>query len=413
MNNIKFKNYILNFFTLLISIVLCLLIVNVIFVKISNQKYFPRALANSLSNILQTFYPTTYNKNELKDYVAILGDSYSQGAGDAYLRGTEDYALGHHLHAYYNKNYLNFGRGGYGSISAASNLILINKLSNLPNMIEDLEKPKSIIFLFYEGNDLEENIYEYNSLIKSNENISDFVSRRIKENVTLSSSDKLTNVFPLLIFIKKIYEHFFWHMNNLINKIGKAESLNESISLVKDRIKKLFGYTIVLNESKVDESTYINSIKKLNIKNVRPLQSAAVVLTQEEILIALEIFFESIGYIKTWSKVDDVLILYIPSPISSYTWEEPITYEYKNSIDGKIDEIKRTSNKKNNLNSLFIRNKIKNFSAENTFQFLDTTDYLIEKGKVKNLHGPLDWRHFNYDGYKNVSNYIIDSKSNN
>ena len=29
---------------------------------------------------------------------------------------------------------------------------MINKLTNLPNLIEDLEKPESIIFVFYEGN---------------------------------------------------------------------------------------------------------------------------------------------------------------------------------------------------------------------------------------------------------------------
>ena len=46
------------------------------------------------------------------------------------------------------KNYLNFGRAGYGSISAVSNLIMINKLTNLPNLIEDLEKkrfPRNIL----------------------------------------------------------------------------------------------------------------------------------------------------------------------------------------------------------------------------------------------------------------------------
>ena len=179
---------------LVVSIFLCLLIANIIFISVSTQKYFPRALANSLSNILLTFYPDTYNKDNLKEYVAILGDSYSLGVGDAYLNGTHDYSLAHHLYKNDIKNYLNFGRAGYGSISAVSNLIMINKLTNLPNLIEDLEKPKSIIFVFYEGNDLEENIFEYNLLARSNENVSDFVARRINENVKLSNFDKLTNL---------------------------------------------------------------------------------------------------------------------------------------------------------------------------------------------------------------------------
>jgi len=407
MNRTKLKNYIINIVTVVVSTILCLLIINVIFINISNQKFFPRALANSLSNILLTFYPDTYNKKNLKIYDAFLGDSYSQGAGDAYLSGIEDFTLGHHLHKKYNKNYLNFGRGGYGSISAVSNLILVNKLTNLPNLIEDLKKPESIIFIFYEGNDLEENIFEYNALIKLNEKISDFVSRRIRENTELSYVDKISNTFPILIFIKKTYLHFIWHMNNLIKKISESGSVKESFSHINDRIKKLFGYTVVLNKPEINSSTYINSIKVHNIHKVQPLQSAAVVLTNEEILIALEIFKESIKYLKSWSQVENIIVLYIPSPITLYSWEEPITYEFKNPVNGIINEIKKTTNQKNHLNSIFIRNKINSFSKENNFNFLDATDFLVEKGKIKTLHGPSDWRHFNYEGYLNVSNFLI------
>ena len=413
MKKSRLKSYFLNFFTLFVSTIICLLIVNVIFINISNQKYFPRALANSLSNILLTFYPATYNKKDLKVYDAILGDSYSQGAGDAYLSGEEDFTLGHHLHKKNKENYLNFGRGGYGSISAVSNLILINKLSNLPNLIEDLEKPRSIIFIFYEGNDLEENIFEYNQLKKSDESIADFVIRRIEENIELNKVDRIINIFPILVFIKKIYSHFIWHMDNLLSKISQSDNLKESLSHINNRIKKLFGHTVVLNKPEINSITFINSIKEHNIHEVQPLQSAAVILPKKDILIAIEIFNESIKYIKSWSQVENIFVLYIPSPITLYDWKEPITYEFKNPINGAINEIKQTTNKKNNLNSVFIRNKIKEFSKENKFIFLDTSDFLVQKGKDKILHGPLDWRHFNYDGYKTVSNFLIKNIINN
>ena len=406
MNEIKLKSYILNFLTVVVSIFLCLLIANIIFISASTQKFFPRALANSLSNILLTFYPDTYKKGNLKEYVAILGDSYSLGVGDSYLNGTHDYSLAHHLYKNDIKNYLNFGRAGYGSISAVSNLIMINKLTNLPNLIEDLEKPKSIIFVFYEGNDLEENIFEYNLLINSNENISDFVSRRINENVKLSNMDKLTNIFPIFAFLKKIYSH----LGTLLKKIVNINDMNEVGSLISDRIKKLFGYTIVLDNPKVEPLTYVNSIVNHNkIDDIQPLQSAAVILNEKQTVIALEVFFESMKYLKSWSQTDNITILYIPSPISTYTWDEPITYEFKNPVDGAIGKINKTTNQKNRENSIFIRNKINYFSKENNFQFLDATNFVIEKSREIILHGPLDWRHFNYVGYKNVSNYIIEN----
>ena len=78
-----------------------------------------------------------------------------------------------------------------------------------------------------------------------------------------------------------------------------------------------------------------------------------------------------------------------------------------------VNNNKRNGNEKNASNSIFIRNKISSFSKENNFHFLDTTHYLIEKGKRIILHGPLDWRHFNYEGYKNTSTYLIENISNN
>ena len=56
-----------------------------------------------------------------------------------------------------------------------------------------------------------------------------------------------------------------------------------------------------------------------------------------------------------------------------------------------------------------MRDKINNFSKLNNIVFLDPTDYIVKNAKNKILHGPLDWSHFNYEGYKIVSNYIIDN----
>ena len=411
----KFKDYFINFLTTIIAVIICLLIINIIFIKISNQKYFPRALANSLSNVLLTFYPVTYDNKNLNEYVALLGDSYSQGAGDAYLAGINDYSIAHHLHKHNNKNYLNFGRGGYGSISATSNLIMVQKMSKLPNLIKDLKPPKSIIFIFYEGNDLEENVYEFNFLSKPNEEISNFVKRRIEENVKLKKIDKLNNIFPLLIFIKKIYIHFSWHLSLMLNQMKNAGSFEEFSSLFTDRIKKLFGKTVVLNVEKTRASTDVNFIKENDkVKNIQPLQSSAVILEKNEILIGLEIFFESIKYIKKRNQVENIHILYIPSPINSYTWTEPIAFEFKDPINGDTNsEFNKTNNEENLLNSILIRNKIDYFSQMHNIKFIDATDFINEKGNEIILHGPLDWRHFNYNGYKHISNFLIENLSKN
>ena len=199
----KLKNFIINVFAAIFAIFICLIIANVIFIKISTQKIFPRSLSGSLPSILQTFNPDTYNKANLQNYVAIIGGSYAQGGGDAYLNGEYNYSITHHLHNNDNKNYLIFGRAGSGSISAVSDLIKIYKQSNLPNMIEDLKKPSSIIYIIYEGYDFEANFLEYTSIIKTDENISEFASRRINENIKLNNVDKFK---PEALFTLSIVE---------------------------------------------------------------------------------------------------------------------------------------------------------------------------------------------------------------
>ena len=378
------------------------MIVNLIILSFPSQKFYPRSLANSLPNALVTFYSDTYRKNNLENYVAILGDSYSQGNGDAYLNGTYDYSIAHHLYKNNKKSHLIFGRAGFGSISAVSNLIKIKKISDSSFFISKLNKPESIIFFFYEGNDLEDNFFEFSLLSNQNENINDFVLRRIKENTSINFKEKIINEFPLFSIIYDMY----FHTKILFRKLFTNNEEKSKSSLIFDRLKKLFGFTIVIETGEKNDSNYNNSIKNNNnYNNIRPLHSAAIGLTDEEISISLQIFFESIKFIMLWSNNKPISIVYLPSPITCYSWNEPIEYYTKNS-----EVIKTVSNEENDKNSRYIREEIKKFSIQNNIKFIDIAQVIKEKKIKKFIHGPLDWTHFNYDGYKIVSDYIVKNK---
>ena len=397
----KLKNYVANFFAIVFSLIICLFIANIIFIKVSSQKIFPRSLTGSLPDMMQTFNPKTYYKDSLQNYTAIIGGSYAQGGGDAYLGGEKNYSIAHHLHKKDSKNYLIFGRAGSGPISAVSNLIKTHKQSNLPNLIQDLNKPSAIIYLYYEGYDPEASFLEYKSLTKTNENLNQFISRRINENIELSNFDILENILPLIPFIKKLYQH----LENFIKKIINERDISKIKSEIVKTFKKLFGYKIILN--KIYEITDLpNNIisNKFKINSVPPIQGAAPSLDKEEILISLNIFFKTIEFIKSWSQSNNIIIVYIPSPMTSYLWKEPIAYEFRNQSN--YYSYKMTTNKENELKSNFIRSTILNYTKKNYINFLDLTDLIIEQGEKEVLHGPLDWHHFNYSGYKISSNYI-------
>ena len=151
----------------------------------------------------------------------------------------------------------------------------------------------------------------------------------------------------------------------------------------------------------------LNKFKNFE-KKVQPLESAANELNSKEILISLEIFFESINYLNKKYKDSEIIVIYLPYPVSSYEWEEPISI-WSNYISKNKLGILKTSIEQNNYNRKFITENILKFCNKKNFQFLDVSEFVKTKGTQNLLHGPIDMEHLNYYGYKVVSNYIFDN----
>ena len=403
----KLKKFFSNFLLFFLSLLIVFTFLNFILIKISHQNIFPRPLAATLPNVLLTLHPNTYKKESIENFNAVLGNSVAQGNGDAYLEGKVNYSITHKLHNMTKKNYLIFGRAGHHSIKSVSNLIKIHKLSNAFFLIPNLKKPNSIYFYFYEGIDLK---WNYNLYMKSkleNESIEDFTLRLIKKESNPLPKDKVYNFFPILPFAGSFLEDF----KSLFDDIFQSGNFKNSFSEVSDRIKKLLGFYIVLNDRKENNLTWTNSLKKHeHVKNIRPIQGAGDTLNEKQIIIGLNIFFESVKQAKQWSKTEDVNIIYISAPITIYDWNEPIVYEGQSLFPKSKRDVKSTTNGENKTKNIFIRQQIKSFSEKNNIFYIDPSDVLIKKGKSEVLHGPLDWGHLNDKGYKTVSDFIIEKK---
>ena len=230
----KIKNLLFSLLTVLIATFLTLLIVNFILFRLSNNQNLPRPLASSLGNYLFTYYPDTYNRSKLNNYNIILGDSNAMGSGDGYLNNDYNYSIGHFLYKKNNENYLIYARAGYGSISAVSNYI---KLSELEDYIflKKINDPSLILFFFYEGNDLDENLKEFEITNKKFDNINDYVKFKINENILINKKDIFQANFPVFNLFSSIKKH-------LINLIKEDKILTG----LYDRIKKIFGKKVIL-----------------------------------------------------------------------------------------------------------------------------------------------------------------------
>ena len=390
----KIKNFLFKFLTIIIASFLSLIIVNYVLFRLSNNQNLPRPLASSLSNYLFTYYPDTYVRSNLDNYNAILGDSNAMGSGDGYLNNNYNYSIGHFLFKKNKENYLVYARAGYGSISAVSNYIKLSQLENYLLFNKKMNKPSTILFFFYEGNDLYENLKEFEISGKSFSDVDDYVKFKINQNISIGKGDVIEANFPLLRLLKSTKQH-------LIN-LSKESNI---LSGIYDRIKKIFGKNVILANKELlgveKKSYWINETKNGNIKDIRPIESAAGDLNIKQKNKSLEIFFESILYLKSWEKKDNIKIVFLPSPATAYDWVDPISY-YPRYSKGDLD-YKMITKADNEKNSKFIREKIELFSKKNNIQFIDLTNKIKDKAKTSVLHGPIDWIHFNPKGYEFIA----------
>tara|TARA_B100000989_G_scaffold28863_1_gene18561 strand:- start:22 stop:1137 length:1116 start_codon:yes stop_codon:yes gene_type:complete len=352
----KRKEFKLNLFLTFFSVFIFLILINYILFISTKQIHQKNISKNTLTNLpieLTYLYSDTYNN--LENITVILGDSHAFGSGDAFLNDDYDYSIGHFLYNYFKKkqNFLNIGAPGAGSKKIYNNYLNFRKKLNI--------KPNKIIYLFYEGNDLEGNI-----LYENNYNLSRKIIIKIKY------------YFPLIVITRNLLKNLKSRIENKINK-------TENINFIKNKF--------------LNQINFKDNIKILNFS----IQSPPIELNVNDLNKSLNIFFETMINIKKDTK--DIILVYLPAPTSTLNLENPIYFQkYFNQITP--DSVTKEELEKL---SKYIRFKIKNFSSKQNIKFLDTTEILKKKSLDLMIYGPNDYKHFNKYGYEIISNQIYEN----
>lgn len=121
------------------------------------------------------------------------------------------------------------------------------------------------------------------------------------------------------------------------------------------------------------------------------LETNAVIHVLEQSLLMLRDHFPDTG----------LCVVYIPSPAASYeivsdTMNLAVGWtlgEYPTAaVIGRSDELRRL---------------VKEMIAANDIDYLDATDSVRAASRKRILHGPLDWRHFNREGYQVLADVAL------
>ena len=345
-----------------------------------------------------------YSKKEVipKNYLAIIGDSNVYGYGpwlydNSWSMEQPSFAPHHLLHSALNQDIVSFGYPGYGSFG--STIHMVGELKTLQSswMWSKIENPQEILFVFYEGNDLINNLHE--------------VQQRgldLNASLDLHITKKLKKVFTKAEI--KLSEETSW--------TDHLASWNLFSGLTKNYCKKFFPEKRKLLDSDLDPSEKgmgslnktQNSVSNLAIINGKERElgfseGPALLLSDEEINLSLKITEHSLSYLKSNFPNSRISVVYLPSSLSIYSFADcELSPAPLDIWGGKRNGLFKPIDAKEK--NLLIRENLSKITISLGFEFIDCTEYLQQQSISHLLHGPRDPIHLNRLGYESFANAI-------
>lgn len=343
--------------------VILFLVVNFVFVYFSPLIIpgLPSDFVRSVSSCYRTlFHLGDAQRDENTKYEVVHGDSYSEGSGDEFLSGDSSYGIFKKLALDTGRSFVVFGRGGFGNIrTVAEENICDPLLKKYTSFDYEYSQVKRVTFVFYEGNDLNNNLKE----LKAS-------SSAIKKNIVF--------FFPLFEYTIKKVDEVRKQIRRWITA-GSTTELNGTLS----------GPPFPISISGVEIARYP--------------QSAPVELTNAELETSLNVLRQSLNSIQIDYPDKRLQLLYLPSVASSYSFSGNLPVQSYNG--GKYYISNGNSNRER---SAEIRARVQNIASSNGWEFCDVTDdILVTSSTGVAVHGPRDWKHFNNDGYTIVKNAYL------
>lgn len=314
-------------------------------------------------------------------YLALFGDSYSQGYGDWLLDVDPDtnapYHSAHVLHELTGREVITFGKSGSGSLSEMVGHP-IRWLDYIDRAwVADLPDPEEILVYFYEGNDL-------------NDNLADLKARFSDRNYEPS----------------RIYEPAYFRRFIQKEVIGTSPFGNSGwedylffshfLGQTFDSFKK--GENTLIGPENISPGPGIINRVRVGGREISVpdgLQSPALELSSGEIHLGVFLFEQALQALRQRFPKTPVTVVYLPSVLSCYEITSPYVsvqiYDQGREPNYPARQVHQRSD--------FIAGRIRAAALKQKIPFLDTRPALRRLGRRQLFHGPKDWKHYNREGY--------------
>lgn len=316
------------------------------------------------------------------DYLALLGDSYAEGVGDWKAEQLEFTSPSHSadaIHRLTGRNILSFGRRGAGSAEGLVRLPALALGAGECFFFPSLKPPQEIVYYFYEGNDLEDNI--------------EFINRRLGLNVGDPGIRKASINFldqqwgkpgqrPCLLYFGK-------SIKTLIKTAGKTirpwlgPDIDETLTPPAPNRALIAGKATALPAT---------------------LQGPGLGLDEQATATAFEVFEVSLMWLQQALPDIRITIVHLPSVLSTYELLGPTAtveaYDRSSTVHGATEVAARSND---------ICRRLRDITLGLGAGFVDARPAMRELGIQKIIHGPRDWRHFDRAGYTHLGETVAAS----
>ena len=348
-----------------------------------------------------------YSKKDVvpKEHIAIIGDSNVYGFGpwlydNSWSMEQPAFATHHLLHNSLNHDFIAYGFPGYGTFGYTLSAVAEYNMINDSLIWSTFPEPHQILIVFYEGNDLINNLQEVQHRGLQIDNISKENFKQQIKGLIKDESAELKSGFSLTDHIA------CWNITHglLKNYLNKFSRENDNII---DPIKDEIIYQSPENKDKLYEPENIALIggKKISLGY---LEGPALHLTNYEINLSLEITKQSFNYIKKKFPQSQIDVVYLSTALSLYNFNNSKIRPAPLKLDIKKDTSRNRifSQQEVKLKNIHLRHALEAISKEIKIGFIDTTNSMSKIANHYRLHGPRDPIHLNRKGYETFANII-------
>lgn len=324
------------------------------------------------------------------DYIAVLGDSYSEGVGDWLLEAGNDRSKPFHsaniIHDVTRRDVVSFGREGIGSAEALVRMPTHILEGSKCFMFPGIEDPSRLVIYFYEGNDIHDNLTflrkvsaQYGSTDRAA--VETFLSVEYGRFPAWRCHLHLADT---VIRMAKLY--YYAHTRDAEGKLFKGVPTNVGLNQLlagagEVRVNQLHGPALDLPDDQIDEGA--------------------------------RVFDQSLSWLRHRFPDLSVTVVYIPAPLSLYPLGGEYAYYMSEPVPGDPPWRRgRAPVARVARNSHMICGLIRDSSNRHDASFVDATPQLREAGARSPIHGPRDWSHLNEAGYGALGKLVADRLQN-